>query len=60
MNLLNNFIKSFKSSVRASILFIKKKDDTLKLYVDYRSLNLIMIKNCYLLPLIDESLDYLE
>ena len=60
INLLNNFIKSFKSFAEALILFIKKKDDILRLYVDYRSLNLVMIKNCYLLSLIDESLNYLE
>ena len=60
MNLLNNFIKSFKLSARALILFIKKKDDTLRLCVNYKDLNLIIIKNCYLLSLIDESLNYLE
>ena len=60
MNLLNNFIKSFKLSVRALILFIKKKDSTLRLYIDYRNLNLVIIKNYYLLSLIDESLNYLK
>ena len=59
-NLLNNFIKSFKSSVRALILFIKKKDNTLRLYVNYRDLNLVIIKNHYLLSLIDESLNHLK
>ena len=60
MNLLNDFIKPFKLSAEASILFIKKKDDTLKLCVDYRDLNLVMIKNYYLLSLIDKSLNCLE
>ena len=59
-NLLNNFIKSFKLSVEASILFVKKKDNTLRLCVDYRSLNLITIKNCYLLSLINKSLNHLK
>ena len=47
-------------SSKASILFIKKKDNTLRLYVDYRGLNLVMIKNCYLLSLINKSLNCLE
>ena len=59
-NLLNDFIKSFKSSVEASILFIKKKDSILRLCVDYRDLNLVIIKNCYSLSLIDESLNHLK
>ena len=60
INLLNDFIKSFKLLVEALILFIKKKDDTLRLCVDYRSLNSVMIKNHYLLSLIDKFLNYLE
>ena len=59
-NLLNNFIKSFKSSAEALILFIKKKDSTLRLYIDYRNLNLVIIKNHYLLSLISESLNHLK
>ena len=60
INLLNDFIKSFKLSVEALILFVKKKDDTLRLYVDYRGLNLVIIKNCYSLSLISESLNHLR
>ena len=60
MNLLNDFIKSFKSSVEALILFIKKKDSTLRLCVNYRSLNLVIIKNYYLLSLINKSLNCLK
>ena len=59
-NLLNNFIKSFKLSVKASILFVKKKDNTLRLYVDYRDLNLVTIKNYYSLSLISKSLNCLR
>ena len=59
-NLLNDFIKSFKLSVRALILFIKKKDSTLRLCIDYRDLNLVTIKNHYLLSLISKSLNYLK
>ena len=41
------------------ILFVKKPDGSFWLYVNYRDLNYIIIKNVYFLPLIDESLDWL-
>ena len=44
-NLANNFIQSFKSSVRALILFDKKPDRNLRLCIDYWGLNNIIIKN---------------
>jgi hypothetical protein len=34
-------------------LFVKKKDQSLRLCVDYRHLNAVMVKNKYLLPRID-------
>ncbi|SCZ88787.1 BZ3500_MvSof-1268-A1-R1_Chr10-3g03088 [Microbotryum saponariae] len=47
--------------IGAPILFIKKKDGTMRLCVDYRALlNSATIKNQYLLPLIGESLDRLS
>ena len=36
-----------------------KKDRTLRLYVDYRGLNSVIIKDYCLLPLIRETLNYL-
>ena len=42
------------------ILFILKKDSRLRLYIDYRGLNKVIIKNRYPLPLIDETLDRLS
>ena len=59
-NLANWFIPSFKSSARAPVLYTPKPDGTLRLCVDYRSLNFMMIKNRYSLPLIDEILDRLS
>jgi hypothetical protein len=41
------------------ILFVQKKDGSLRLYVDYRGLNKITVKNRHLLPLITETLDQL-
>ena len=38
-------------------MFVKKKDGTLRLCIDYRKLNKMTIKNQYLLPLIDDLFD---
>ena len=40
-------------------LFVKKKDNSLKLCVDYRPLNAVTIKNKYPLPRIDIMFDQL-
>src|SRR5687767_2143483 len=40
-------------------LFVKKKDDSLRMCVDYRPLNAVMIKNKYPLPRIDVLFDQL-
>ena len=39
------------------MLFVKKKDGTLRLCVDYRQLNKMIVKNKYLLPRIDDLFD---
>ena len=56
-NLANGFIRPFKSSVEALILFNRKLDRNLHLCIDYSSFNNLTIKNQYLLSLIGESLD---
>lgn len=56
-NLAKGFIQPSTSSAGAPILFTKKGDETLRLCVDYRDLNLITKKNRYPLPLISEALD---
>ena len=56
-NLTNGFICSMFSSHRALVLFIKKKDRSLWLCVDFRGLNKIMKKDWYPLPLISNLLD---
>ena len=41
------------------MLFVKKKDGSLRLCVDYRQLNKMTVKNKYLLPRIDDLFDQL-
>ena len=47
------------SPTSSPILFAPKKDGGLRLCVDYRGLNKVIVKNRYLLPLISKTLDYL-
>ena len=41
------------------MLFVKKKDDSMRLCIDYRQLNLVTVKNRYPLPRIDDLFDQL-
>ena len=54
------FIHPSVSPWGAPMLFVKKKDDTLRLCVDYRQLNKMTVKNKYLLPMIDDLFDQLK
>ena len=56
-NLRSGFIRPSTSPAGAPILFVKKKDGTLRLCVDYRGLNRITKKDRYPLPLISDLLD---
>ena len=44
----------------APVLFVRKKDGTLRLCIDYRQLNRVTIKNRYPLPRIDDLFDQLR
>jgi hypothetical protein len=44
----------------APIFFAKQKDRGLRLYVDYRALNLATVKNRYPFPLISAKLDLVQ
>ena len=59
--LLNKgFIRPSVSPWGAPMPFVKKKDGTLRLCVDYRQLNKMIVKNKYLLPRIDDLFDQLK
>jgi hypothetical protein len=53
------FIRLSSSPWGCPALFVKKKDGSLRLCVDYRPLNAVTIKNKYPLPRIDVSFDQL-
>jgi hypothetical protein len=54
------YIKPNASPWGAPVLFVKKKDGTMRWFIDYHSLNAVTIKNKYLLPRIDDLLDQLR
>ena len=54
------FIRPSTSPWSAPVLFAKKKDKTLRLFIDYKQLNRVTIKNRYPLPRIDDLFDQLR
>ena len=54
------FIRTSTSLWGAPVLFAKKKDKTLRLFIDYRQLNKVTIKNWYPLSRIDDLFDQLR
>jgi hypothetical protein len=54
------YIKTSSSPWGAPALFVKKKDGSMKLCVDYRALNEVTVKNKHLLPMIDDLFDQLK
>ena len=54
------FIRSSVSPWEAPVLFVKKKDGTLRLCIDYKQLNKLTVKNKYPLPRIDDLFDQLK
>ncbi|TYK21332.1 putative 22 kDa kafirin cluster [Cucumis melo var. makuwa] len=54
------YIRPSVSPWGAPVLFVKKKDGTLRLCIDYRQLNKVTIRNKYPLPRIDDLFDQLR
>ncbi len=55
-HLNKDFISSSSASYASLILFIEKKDDSLRFCVNYRKLNALIKRNRYFLSLINETL----
>ncbi|GJW40472.1 putative reverse transcriptase domain-containing protein [Tanacetum coccineum] len=49
-----------RSPYRAPVLFVKKKDGSFRMCIDYRELNKLIVKNRYLLLRIDDLFDQLQ
>ena len=54
------FIWPSSSPWGAPVLFVKKKDETFRMCIDYRELNKLTVKNRYPLPRIDDLFDQLQ
>jgi hypothetical protein len=51
------FIQPSVSPFGAPVLFVRKKEGTLRMCVDYRALNKATVKNRYPLPRIDDLME---
>ena len=54
------FVRPSTSPWGAPVLFVKKKDGSLRLCIDYRELNKVTIRNQYSLSRIDDLFDQLQ
>ncbi|GJY08484.1 putative reverse transcriptase domain-containing protein [Tanacetum coccineum] len=54
------FIRLSTSPWGAPVLFVKKKDGSFRMCIDYRDLNKLTVKNHYPLPKIDDLFDQLQ
>ena len=54
------FIRPSASPWGAPVLFVKKKDGSFRMCIDYRQLNKVTVKNKYPLPRIDDLFDQLQ
>ncbi|GJW40166.1 putative reverse transcriptase domain-containing protein [Tanacetum coccineum] len=54
------FIRPSSSPWGAPVLFVKKKDGSFRMCIDYRELNKLKVKNRYPLPRIDDLFDQLQ
>ncbi|RVW85873.1 Retrovirus-related Pol polyprotein from transposon 17.6 [Vitis vinifera] len=54
------FIRPSVSPWGAPVLFVKKKDGSMRLCIDYRELNKVTVRNKYPLPRIDDLFDQLQ
>lgn len=53
------FVRHSQSPFSFSVLLVKKVDGTWRLCIDYRALIMVMVKDKYLIPVVDELIDEL-
>ena len=58
-NLSKGFLRPSSSLVTSLVILVRKLGDGLRVYINYRALNTVTIKNRYLLPKIRETLNRL-
>ena len=58
--LSKGFIRPSASPWGAPVLFVKKKDRSFRMCIDYRQLNKVIIKNKYPIPRIDNLFNQLQ
>ena len=58
--LLKKYIRPSVSPWGVPVLFVKKKDGTLILCIDYRQLRKVIVKNKYPFPRIDDLFDQMR
>ena len=56
-NFAKGFIRPSSSDVASLVLLARKPGGGVRIYIDYRGINNIILKNRYLLPLIRKTLD---
>ena len=56
----HEFLDFRQGDLTVLVLFVKKKDGTLRLCINYRQLNKVTVKNRYPLPRIDDLFDQLK
>nr|GEV06708.1 transposon Ty3-G Gag-Pol polyprotein [Tanacetum cinerariifolium] len=60
VELADGFLRPSSSPWGAPVLFVKKKDRSFRMCIDYRELNKMTVKNCYQLLRIDDLFDQLQ
>ena len=58
--LSKGFIRPSVSPWGAPVLFVKKKDGSMRMRIDYRQLNKVTIRNKYPIPRIDDLFDQFQ
>ena len=58
--MLDGFIRPSVSPWGVPILFVKRKDGTLRMCINYRHINKVIVKNKYPLPRIEDLFDQLK